>query len=161
VSTRAPSDLEGVAESLADSTTLDWSALERAHPELAGTLARLRVLEQLAMAHRAAEQTATAQGAEAAETAGAGTVAARPAAGKPPRRSTQSAFRWGPLIVHERLGGGAFGEVYRAHDPALGRDVALKLRRAGVDAPAQGAGRATRAWLDEARRLARVSHPNV
>jgi len=133
VSTPAPSELERVAESLADSAALDWSALERGHPELAGTLARLRALERLATAHRAAGGDAAPESASAAEAGHA---------------------RWGPLLVHERLGEGAFGEVFRAHDPTLGRDVALKLRRSDAAGPA-------RAWLGEARRLARVSHPNV
>lgn len=29
--------------------------------------------------------------------------------------------------IHERIGGGSFGIVYRAHDPESGRDVALKV----------------------------------
>jgi len=35
------------------------------------------------------------------------------------------------LQVREELGRGAMGAVYRAHDPASGRDVALKVLRAG------------------------------
>jgi hypothetical protein len=133
VSTHVPDELERVAESLADSASLDWSALEREHPELTGTLARLRALERLAAAHR--------------------TAGREPAAG-PVAETIAVEFPWGPLRVHERLGEGAFGEVYRAHDPTLGRDVALKLRRAT-------AAGSSRAWLGEARRLARVSHPHV
>ncbi|HOC44607.1 MAG TPA: serine/threonine-protein kinase [Thermoanaerobaculales bacterium] len=65
--------------------------------------------------------------------------------------------RWGHLELIARLGAGSFGEVFRAHDPNLGREVALKLRRAGPG-PAGDSGRRL---LDEARRLARVRHPNV
>jgi len=155
VSTRAPIDLERVAESLADSATLDWPALERAHPKLAGTLARLRALERLAMAHRSAGE------ALGPATEAVGKLAASRPATEPTARPTETAFRWGSLIVHERLGEGTFGEVYRAHDPALGRDVALKLRRVSEGVPAHWARRPTRAWLAEARRLARLSHPNV
>lgn len=64
------------------------------------------------------------------------------------------AFAWGPLEVRRRLGGGSFGDVYVAWDPRLQREVALKLRRAGTI-------ERTRRWLEEARRLARVRHPNV
>ncbi len=70
-------------------------------------------------------------------------------------RTRSTPFQWGPLEVVELLGAGSFGDVYRAHDPRLARDVALKLRRAETT-PA-GGGRS----LDEARRLARVRHPNV
>lgn len=35
--------------------------------------------------------------------------------------------RWGTLEIREELGQGAFGTVYRAWDPVLRRDVALKL----------------------------------
>lgn len=65
--------------------------------------------------------------------------------------------RWGQLELIARLGEGSFGEVFRARDPNLGREVALKLRRAGPG-PAGDSGRRL---LEEARRLARVRHPNV
>ena len=63
--------------------------------------------------------------------------------------------RWGHLQVGELLGSGSFGEVYRAYDPVLRRDVALKLR----SRPRATASEST--FLAEARRLARVRHPNV
>ena len=65
------------------------------------------------------------------------------------------AFRWGDLEAREKLGEGSFGEVWSAWDPALQRLVALKVARAGGDPGA------ARRKLDEARRLARVRHPNV
>ena len=63
---------------------------------------------------------------------------------------------WGHLDVQERIAGGAFGDVYRARDPHLNRDVALKLLR--LDA---STGQPADRLLDEARTLARVRHPNV
>ncbi|HEX6791145.1 MAG TPA: protein kinase, partial [Candidatus Krumholzibacteria bacterium] len=75
--------------------------------------------------------------------------------GAPPedkRQSDDSVFRWGPLEVRHLLGRGSFGEVYAAWDPTLHREVALKLREPEVG---------TLRWLDEARNLARVRHPNV
>ena len=34
---------------------------------------------------------------------------------------------WGPLMVLEKIGRGSFGDVFRAWDPQLDREVALKL----------------------------------
>lgn len=66
-------------------------------------------------------------------------------------------FLWGPLQVEERIGAGSFGRVYRAHDAALRRDVALKLRRVDPSGRTEGG----EGHLEEARRLARLRHPNV
>ncbi len=62
-------------------------------------------------------------------------------------------FTWRHLSVFEQIGSGSFGSVYRAYDRQLRRYVALKLLPSGSSE--------IRAWLDEARRLARVRHPNV
>lgn len=64
---------------------------------------------------------------------------------------------WGHLQLVERIGQGAFGEVYRAWDTRLDREVALKLLPA--DRPARD--RTASAIIHEGRLLARVRHPNV
>ncbi|MDP1827873.1 MAG: serine/threonine-protein kinase [Archangium sp.] len=61
----------------------------------------------------------------------------------------------GRFLVLERLGAGAMGSVYSAYDPKLERKVALKLLHAGKDSEQH------LRLLDEARALARLSHPNV
>lgn len=66
-------------------------------------------------------------------------------------------FQWGSLEVLEAIGAGSFGRVYRAHDSALRRDVALKLRPVDPSGRIEGG----EDHLEEARRLARVRHPNV
>jgi tetratricopeptide (TPR) repeat protein len=69
-------------------------------------------------------------------------------------------FEWRHLEVRETIGEGAFGVVYRAHDPVLRREVALKLahERPG-QAPSQAPSREV--VIAEARSMARVRHPNI
>ena len=76
------------------------------------------------------------------------------ASGEPPR--SEILFHWGHLKVTEHLGSGNFGDVYQAFDPILQRSVALKLRRDRGDETNAAIG-----YIDEARRLARVRHPNI
>jgi serine/threonine-protein kinase len=63
---------------------------------------------------------------------------------------------WGHLEQLEKIGHGEFGDVYRAWDRRLERDVALKLSRADNLPAGQSWG-----GLQEARLLARIQHPNV
>jgi serine/threonine protein kinase len=63
---------------------------------------------------------------------------------------------WGHLRLLEPIGTGAFGDVYRAFDTRLHREVALKLVRVG-DCQQQRNASA----LSEGRHLAKVQHPNV
>ena len=65
--------------------------------------------------------------------------------------------RIGPYVVLEPLGAGAMGEVYRARDTKLNRDVALKVL---PDQFALDADRVTR-LTREAQMLAALNHPNV
>ena len=64
--------------------------------------------------------------------------------------------RWGRVELLELVGKGTFGDVYRARDLQLQREVAVKLLHAGLPR----AGMVDR-MLNEARALARVQHPNV
>jgi serine/threonine protein kinase len=58
---------------------------------------------------------------------------------------------WRHLRLLQKVGAGGFAEVYRAWDPRLDREVALKLLAPGVAETA----------LEEARLLARIRHTNV
>src|SRR5271168_4415169 len=64
---------------------------------------------------------------------------------------------WGGFGLLARVGYGGFGEVYRAWDAHLEREVALKLLLPG----SVGGEEEYRAMLQEARALASVRHPNV
>lgn len=64
---------------------------------------------------------------------------------------------WGPLKIIEHIGRGTFGDVYRAWDSRLDREVALKvLRRKARDDSAHAS-----TVIEEGRLLARVRHPSV
>jgi serine/threonine-protein kinase len=65
--------------------------------------------------------------------------------------------RWGPLTILGPIGEGRFGQVFRAWDARLHRQVALKV----LHAPAPEASASPSHAIDEARLLARVRHPNV
>jgi TolB-like protein len=65
--------------------------------------------------------------------------------------------RLGPYEVTSPLGAGGMGEVYRARDTRLGRDVAIKVLPAAFAADPGRVARFTR----EARAAAALSHPNI
>jgi serine/threonine protein kinase len=68
-----------------------------------------------------------------------------------------SGTRLGHYEILDPVGAGGMGEVYRAHDPRLGRDVAIKvLRQDLADDPSS-----TARFEREARAVASLSHPNI
>jgi Tol biopolymer transport system component len=115
-----------IADAVLDGRPVDWKALESAlSPSHLALLEQLRTVA--AISSFAAQSPQSQDRGEAAETD-------RPS--------------WAHLRIHERIGQGAFGTVYRAWDAQLDREVALKLLP--LEMP-----------LEEARLLARLRHPNV
>ena len=87
---------------------------------------------------------------------------------EPPARSTpgpplplppvlEPGRRLGPYQVFELIGSGGMGEVYRARDTRLGREVAIKVLPAGMEEDREALARFTR----ETRAVAALSHPSI
>jgi serine/threonine protein kinase len=71
-------------------------------------------------------------------------------------RALPAGARVGRYVVGERVGAGAMGTVYAAHDPDLDRQVALKVMRR------RSGGEELRArLLREGQAMARLTHPGV
>src|SRR5271165_1245980 len=87
--------------------------------------------------------------------------------------TTATGSRFGPYEIIERIGSGGMGEVYRARDTRLDREVALKLISARYlntgsaatptpGTPGSGPGTASHArFLREARASSALNHPNI
>src|SRR5262245_59357688 len=68
-----------------------------------------------------------------------------------------SGTRLGPYEILAPLGAGGMGEVYRARDPRLGREVAIKLLPEKLAGDAAALSR----FEQEAKAVAALSHPNI
>ena len=131
-------ELERFVEAISEGEPVEWEKEIARRGLDAKTLEALRLIETASRLHRSGGG-ATDPGAN--ETAAGAEGAAE--------RS------WGGLRILGPLGVGEYGEVYRAFDPALRKEVALKLWSAS-DQPTT-----IEMQLAEARALARVRDPNV
>jgi eukaryotic-like serine/threonine-protein kinase len=156
-------DLFRMAEAVTDGAALDWEGERVAHGDVARQVANLQRIDEVARAYRAeysgadkANGTRTPGKTPSAEQSGLKTKTLEPSSPPPPDAS-RVRFVWGSLLVLEKIGEGTYSEVYRAYDPNLKLEVALKLRRGKVSPDDPKVER----FLDEARRLAMVRHEHI
>jgi eukaryotic-like serine/threonine-protein kinase len=136
--------IDDLADAILDCSPIDWAAAESSSDATEQLLMRqLRVLAAVADLHRSTPPSPS-------------TLIQSPVSSVEPKVA-DAPVMWSHLRLVERIGRGAFGEVYRAWDTRLDREVALKLLPAG---PSFG-DRAPSAIIHEGRLLARVRHPNV
>jgi serine/threonine-protein kinase len=129
-----PARLLALAEAVADGRPVDWATASDGLPdEERALIDELRLLADVGQVHRAHAEC----------------DAKRP-------EPAAAVDRWGPLEIRGRIGAGQFGTVFRAWEPRLEREVALKL----IDRPAT-AGFSGAGTIHEGRLLARVRHPHV
>lgn len=129
-----------LAEQVLDGVPVDWTAAEAAAGTGTPAIKSLRTLDVLGRMHRIGLPTQLDTGI----TASGEFVDAIP-------------IRWGHLQILEPVGRGASGDVYRAWDTRLDREVALKLLPADSAQETDGSSPV----IHEGRLLARVRHPNV
>lgn len=136
-------DFATLLDSVSDGSAVDWDAAVRdAGPQARARVEALRDVAVISAFHRVLQRGATSE---------------VPAADA----DSTSVSRWGELLLLERIGSGAYAEVYRAWDPRLRREVALKLLHADGE-PASGICLvADSPLLAEGRALARLRHPHV
>ena len=140
MSDRAAEDLAGA---ILDGRAVNWTAAESNAVADRSLVPYLRIVARIAELYRNADTSRSSESVPLDDSAR-------------PRSSKSAPTEWGHLRVRERIGLGAFGEVYRAWDSKLDRDVALKLLPEHRSLPDGGA-----AILEEGRLLARVHHRNV
>lgn len=93
----------------------------------------------------------------AAEEPGADELQATVSDGRGPRQNVAPDLKMGRYLILEEIGHGGMGVVYRAHDPEMKRDVALKVIQAGALAKESDKRRFRR----EAEAVSKLSHPNI
>ena len=136
--------IDDLADAILDASPIDWAAAESSSDGTARLLVRqLRVLAAVADLHRSDPPSPS-------------TLSQIPPSRVEPTLADAPAM-WSHLRLVERIGRGAFGEVYRAWDTRLDREVALKL----LPADRSPGNRAASSIIHEGRLLAKVRHPNV
>jgi serine/threonine-protein kinase len=128
--------MDVAVDAIADDERVDWDSLEGRASSAADRelLTYLHVLAEIGELHRSMQQ----------------------AAEQPVTRESGAALRhWGRYALHEKVGEGSFGAVFRAWDTQLEREVAVKLFQS------RPYDSSSSRILAEARAIARIRHDNV
>ena len=141
----------GIAAAVADGAAVNWDQVEAqlTTDDDKRVLRSLRLVSEIGTVHDSVggeADTATRTAQPAGETL--------PAAGA---STDLTAEHWGRYELREQLGAGAQGAVYRAWDPQLECEVALKVLQPRLAA----SDRVGERMLREGRALAKVRHQNV
>ena len=125
--------LDRLAGAVLDSEDVDWADAESSADETEQRFVRhLRLVASVGQLHRRLQPLA-------------------------PSAQGFTGQQWGHLRLIERIGHGTFGEVFRAWDQRLDREVALKLIPTRQSFTTSGES----LLIQEGRMLAKVRHPNV
>ncbi len=152
--------LMSIVGRVADGQPIDWSRAESTpmSEDERSLLAQLKVLDGLHQLHRSGPAVSSARTPDSAHTVH---LHVDPRAAPIDMAETNVGTsempipqHWGPLEIRSVLGIGGFGVVYRAWDPHLASEVALKV----LTREKSSVGETV---IKEARHLARVRHPNV
>lgn len=127
--------LKQLSKAVADGKTVNWDKLKCEHTEFSGIISQLENLKKINTLFSKNLPNASKRNNTAAP---------------------EPLFRWGHLKIIEPIGEGSFGQVFKAYDAILERQVALKLlknKRAGSFY--------NNAFIQEARHMARIRQRNV
>ncbi|MBI2835516.1 MAG: serine/threonine-protein kinase [Acidobacteria bacterium] len=151
-------DLISVARAIAAGLPVDWATVESSAGDesLREVIRELRVIAEIAELHHSLPG-ALPPSSLPAPPSGTPVLTSQADIAAGVLESPLALGSWGPFTLLERVGRGSFGEVYRAWDRRLDREVALKLLRRH-DLPDDAVGSTA---IEEGRLLARVRHPNV
>jgi hypothetical protein len=139
-----PLAIDDAIDHIADGSPLDWDALDsQADDDDKELLKCLRILGDIAGAHRTTIEDTSE-------------VAVAPVPLVDETDASADVEAWGRFQLIEKVGEGSFGSVYRAFDPDLQREIAVKILHNRV-----GDHRLRERLLVEGRALAKVRHANV
>lgn len=139
--------IERAIASVADRAAVDWDALEREidSADDKALLDCLRILGGVGNLHRTINVDTASSDRATLPNSDAGNDTRVPLSSM-----------WGRFRIDQQVGEGGFGRVYRAWDPELEREIAIKiLHRRVADS------RLRETLLREGRALAKIRHPHV